>query len=131
MKILNRDVDYAARALVLMARANKPMVPVAVMRKEIGVAGPFLRKIMQKLHKAGLVQAVKGKGGGFALARGPQSISLGELVTALQGPIRFNDCVFKKKLCARHDICTLRRRLTAMEDRLAEEMYGITLLDLV
>ncbi|MDA8131087.1 MAG: Rrf2 family transcriptional regulator [Elusimicrobia bacterium] len=131
MKLLNRDVDYAARALVYMARANKPTVAVVRMREEVGVTGPFLRKIMQKLQKAGFVHSVKGKGGGFALARRPENIRLGDLINALQGPVKFNECVFKQKLCQHHDACVLRTKIAGLESRLAAEMEGITVRDLI
>lgn len=131
MKIINRDVDYAARALVFMARANKPTVSVAQMREQVGVTGPFLRKIMQKLHRAGLVHAVKGKGGGFALALGPEKITLRRLIDVLQGPIKLNDCVFGQKLCQHHAACVLRHRIAGMESRLLAEVDGVTVKDLI
>lgn len=131
MKIINRDVDYAARALVYMARANKPMVSVTQMREQVGVSGPFLRKIMQKLHRAGLVHAVKGKGGGFALALGPEKITLRRLIDVLQGAIKLNDCVFGQKLCQHHSACVLRHRIAGMESRLLAEIDGVTVRDLI
>ncbi|HBA61426.1 MAG TPA: hypothetical protein DCZ92_11540 [Elusimicrobia bacterium] len=131
MKLLNRDVDYAVRAMIFMARANKPMVSVESMRESVGVTRPFLRKTLQKLHKAGLLHAIKGKGGGFALARGPENITLSHLMTALQGPLKLNDCVVHKKLCVNHDTCQLRRRITGIEDRVRSEIESVTIKDLV
>lgn len=131
MKLINRDVDYAARALVFMARANKPTVSVAQMQETVGVSRPFLRKTMQKLHKAGILQAVKGKGGGFALARRPEAITLAGLVAALQGPLKLNDCVFRKKICRNHGACILRHKIAAIEVRLISEIEGITIKDLL
>lgn len=131
MKLINRDVDYAARALVFMARANKPTVSVAQMEAEVGVSRPFLRKTLQKLHKAGILQAVKGKGGGFALARTPQNIRLSDLVTVLQGPMKLNDCLFDKKLCQHHGACLLRHKMAAVETRLLAEIDAITVRDLL
>jgi len=131
MKLLNRDVDYAARALVYMARANKPTVSVKQMQEQVGVTGPFLRKILQKLHKAGILQAVKGKGGGFTLARAPESIRLSDLIAVLQGSLKLSDCVFREKLCQNHGACILRHKLAAMENRLILEIEGITIKDLL
>ncbi|HAT73314.1 MAG TPA: hypothetical protein DCS63_10920 [Elusimicrobia bacterium] len=131
MKLLNRDVDYAARALVFMARANKPTVSVTQMQETVGVSRPFLRKTMQKLHKAGILQSVKGKGGGFALARRPETITLAALVAALQGPLKLNDCVFRKKICRNHGACLLRHKIAAIETRMISEIEGITIRDLI
>lgn len=131
MKLINRDVDYAARALTFMARANKPTVSVTQMRGQVGVTGPFLRKIMQKLHKAGIVHAVKGKGGGFAMVRRPEHITLRQLIDALQGPLKLNDCVFRQKICQQHAACVLRHKIAAMEGRLLSEIDGVSIKDLV
>jgi len=130
MKLINRDVDYAARALTFMARANKPTVSVAQMQEQVGVSGPFLRKIMQKLHKAGIVQAVKGKGGGFAMARNPAKVTLKQLMEVLQGPLRLNDCVFGEKICKRHAVCVLRHKIAGIESRLLAEVAAVTIKDL-
>lgn len=131
MTLLNRNVDYAARALVFMARANKPTVSVAQMEGEVGVSRPFLRKTLQRLHKAGILQAVKGKGGGFALARNPENIRLSDLVAVLQGPLKLNDCVFRKQLCRHHDACLLRHKISGMETRLLAELDSVTVKDLI
>lgn len=131
MKLLNREVDYAVRALVLMSKANKPAVSVSHMQGRVGVNRPFLRKILQKLHKAGIVQASKGKGGGFAPARSPENIRLSDLIGALQGPLKLNDCFIRQKLCQNHETCLLRRRISEVELRLAAEMERITIKDLI
>ena len=131
MKLLNREVDYAVRALVLMTRANKPTVSVAQMQEGVGVKRPFLRKILQKLHKAGVLQAARGRGGGFSSAKAPENIRLADLISALQGPVKLNDCFFRKKLCRNHGTCLLRRRIGEVEARLAEEMERITIKDLL
>ena len=131
MKLINRNVDYAVRALVFMARANKPTVSVTQMQAEVVVARPFLRKILQKLHKAGILQAVKGKGGGFALARTPENINLSDLVSVLQGPLKLNDCIFKKKICQNHGACLLRHKIAVIETRMLSEIKGITVKDLI
>ncbi len=130
MKLINRDVDYAARALVFMARANKPTVSVAEMSGKVGVAGPFLRKIMQKLAKAGVVHAVKGKGGGFAMARRPEAVTLRRLIDVLQGPLKLNDCVFRQRICQNHSGCVLRHKIAGMEQRLLAEVEAVTVRDL-
>ena len=128
---MNRDVDYAARALVYLARTNKPVVSVASMEGAVGVSRPFLRKILQKLHKAGLLLAAKGKGGGFGLARGPGTISLSHLISVLQGPLKLNDCVFRKKICRNYGGCRLRGKIADLETRLRSEIEGITIKDLM
>lgn len=131
MKLINRNVDYAARALIFMVRANKPTVSVTQMQEAVNVSRPFLRKILQKLHRTGVLQAVKGKGGGFALARAPENIRLSDLVAALQGPLKISECVFGAVLCQDHDACLLRHKIESLEARMLAEIETITIRDLV
>jgi Rrf2 family protein len=49
----------------------------------------YLEQILQELRRAGLVEGKRGPGGGYALARKPEEVRLGEVVTALDGPIDF------------------------------------------
>lgn len=130
MKILNREVDYAVRALVLMARANKPNLSVAQMEEETGVSRPFLRKILQKLHRAGILRALKGKGGGFSPAKAPENIRLSDLSDALQGRLQANDCMAGGKLCKHHPDCRLRLRMGDLERHLAAELESINIREL-
>jgi Rrf2 family protein len=130
MKILNREVDYAVRALVLMTRANKPNISVTQMEEETGVSRPFLRKILQKLHKAGILRAIKGKGGGFTPARAPENIRLSDLAEALQGRLQANDCMAGGKLCKHHSGCRLRHRMGDLERHLTEELQSISIREL-
>jgi DNA-binding IscR family transcriptional regulator len=77
------------------------------------------------------VHAVKGKGGGFALARGPESITLKQLTDVLQGPVKLHDCVFRQRVCRHHAACILRHKIAAMEARLLAEIDGVSMKDLV
>jgi len=130
MKIINRDVDYSVRALLYLAANRGGAAAVPDIAAASGVPGPFLRKILQKLDKAGVLRSKKGRGGGFSLAGSPDRISLARLIEIFQGPITMGDCVFKKKLCRNHRTCVLRRKIGAIEDVLLAEIGKISLKDL-
>lgn len=61
---------------------NQPVSLVEVSRRH-GVSVPFLKKIVRSLRASGLVQSKEGVGGGYTLARKPQSISLWEIISAM------------------------------------------------
>lgn len=128
---MNRDTDYAVRALVHIALQGPGAVPVSGMAGEIGVSGPFLRKILQTLNKSRLLKSRKGRGGGFVLVKPPEKLLLSDIMAVFQGPLRAGDCVFKKKLCANHGTCVLRRKLGAIEGLLQAELGRVTLKDLL
>jgi hypothetical protein len=69
MKLINRDTDYALRAMSFIVKYNKKIVSVAELVKSLKIPQPFLRKILQKLNKQGILKSYKGKDGGFLLAK--------------------------------------------------------------
>ncbi len=56
-----------------------------------GLPQPYLEQILLALKGAGLVRSKRGVGGGYVLARPPESITLGEVVSAVDGPIVAGD----------------------------------------
>ena len=67
----------------------------------------YLAKIFASLTRAGLVDAVRGKGGGHFLARSPEEISLLDVIEAIEGPLATNLCQHTPSKCAEED-CPVR-----------------------
>ncbi len=65
-----------------------------------------LSKVMRQLVVAGVVESVRGPGGGFVLARTPGKISLLDIYQAIDGPFPDQTCLFRKRVC-RGDNCIL------------------------
>lgn len=65
----------------------------------------FLIKITRPLIESGLVSAVRGVGGGFMLAKPPESISLLDVIRVMQGPPVFNECLLGPGTCSRDRFC--------------------------
>lgn len=131
MRLINRDVDYSVRALVYIAAKAPEVVPVSGMEVKTGVSRPFLRKILQKLNKAGVLRSRKGRGGGFVLAKTPDRIFLRELIDVFQGSLTRDGCVFNGLLCRSHRTCRLRERLGAVEGNMLAEIGKISLKGLM
>ena len=79
--------DYAARAVLSLARhypANS-VLRIADVAREQGVPRKYLPQILVELKGQGIVQSVRGKEGGYALARPPAEITLGDVLRAMHG----------------------------------------------
>lgn len=131
MKLINRDADYALKALLVLARRGSLSVPVTELTAEIGVPRPYLRKIMQTLARGGLVRSAKGRGGGFVLARPAARIAVADVLRALQGPVSLHDCLFKDRICPDHASCPLRRSLGRLERRLVRDLEAMTVASIL
>lgn len=127
IRLINRNTDYAVRALCYMVKRQEQMTSVSELVRKLRIPRPFLRKILQVLHNKGLLISQKGQGGGFRLAKKPAEIFLLDVMRAFQGPIQLNECVFKKEVCPHRKGCFLRRRLGTIEQFIIVQLKPITI----
>lgn len=131
MKLITRDTDYAMRAVCYIARNQNRITSVRDLVKDLKMPRPFLRKILQILHKRKILNAFKGQGGGFLLAKTADKIFLVELVEIFQGPLRLNDCIFKKRICPDRSLCLLKQKIDYIERNVVSELKSITIASLL
>ncbi|MBL4916343.1 Rrf2 family transcriptional regulator [Szabonella alba] len=76
---------YAMVALVDLAMAGREdLVSLAAISKRQDISLPYLEQLFVKLRRAGLVEAVRGPGGGYRLARPPVEIRVSEIMEAVE-----------------------------------------------
>ena len=85
--------DYASRALLSLALHADGQGPTSVrdIAERTALPQPYLEQILLALKGAGLVRSKRGVGGGYVLARSPKEITLGDIVSAVEGPIALGD----------------------------------------
>ena len=81
--------DYAARAVLGLARHYPSQVALTTdqMAEEQGLPPKYLPQILLELKAKGIVRSVRGKAGGYLLARPPAEITLGDVLQAVDGPL--------------------------------------------
>lgn len=94
---------------------------VSGMAESLGVSRDHLSKVMQRLARSGLVTPVRGAGGGFLLGRKASSITVGEVMEAIEGPAVFSPCLMKNGPCARKK-CVFRGLVGEVNRKVAETM---------
>lgn len=130
MRILNRDTDYAIRALVYMAQSPKQLVSVKTLVDDLHMPRAFSRRLLQILSREGILQSSKGKGGGFGLLKSPARIKLEDLVEIFQRGFIETRCIFKKKICPDVATCPLRYKLKGIEKKVIDELAAVSIADL-
>jgi Rrf2 family transcriptional regulator, iron-sulfur cluster assembly transcription factor len=91
---------YALRALVNLALTDQDSpVPIRQIAEEEEISPEFLEQIFFKLKKAGIIRSVRGPGGGFALNRQLQSISMKDLFLAVGEGLDLTPC----DTCSKND----------------------------
>jgi len=102
MSHISNAVEYALHCLLyLVDPADRPGgVSTRDLADLQGVSGEYLAKIFTKLHRAGLVTGTEGAGGGFALGRAPDKISVLDVIVAIDGKKPLFDCKEVRLGCA-------------------------------
>ena len=103
---LSTAVRYGARAMTQVASAHPDRaVSVREVAEQQAISPKYLEQIFRPLRVAGLVQAVRGKQGGYVLARSPESITLKDLYEVLVGSVVPVACVDCPDFCVMCDVC--------------------------
>ncbi len=105
--LVTRKTDYAVRCILYLAQAREQVANVTEVSSKMHIPKTFLAKIFQKLAKAGLVESIRGMNGGFRLAKGPDEISLMDIMEAIQGPLCINICAVDSRKCRRSSTCAV------------------------
>jgi len=127
VKLITRNTDYAVRALCYIAEQKQKVISGDRFIKSLEMPRPFLRKILQTLTKAGLLNSSKGKDGGFSLAVSPEEITLFEVMKIFQGSIRLTEHQFKKSDCPHINDCLLKKKLDEIEKEVIVKLKAITI----
>ena len=106
MMELTRKGEYAIRGIIYLARQPAGKVAlISEIAEAAQVPQTFLAKIFQSFAKLGIVNSYRGTGGGFTLGRPAASITLREVVEAVEGPILPNRCLLGSGVCDRASGC--------------------------
>jgi Rrf2 family protein len=81
--------DYAARAVLGLARHDVAGTALRAedLAAEQGVPANYLVQILIELKAQGIVRSLRGKEGGYLLARSPAQITLGDVLRAVHGTV--------------------------------------------
>jgi Rrf2 family iron-sulfur cluster assembly transcriptional regulator len=134
MKVSTRG-DYACRALVSLAIHDNGEGPTSVrdIAERTGLPQPYLEQILLALKGAGLVRSKRGVGGGYVLAREPASITLGSIVSAVDGPIVLGDFgePHQNGACDHEGQCVLLAVWAEVSEQMRHLLDALTLSDVV
>jgi Rrf2 family protein len=134
MRVSTRG-DYASRALLSLALRDNLTAPTSVrdLAQRTGLPQPYLEQILLSLKSVGLVRSKRGVGGGYVLARGAESITLAEIVAAVDGPIVAGDFgePHKDGACNHEGQCVLLGVWADVGNHMREHLSSFTLADMV
>lgn len=137
MLALTRKTDYALIALAyLVERHAEGEQPVSAKQiaQTFGLPAPLLMNILKELAGAKVLSSTRGPHGGYQLASDPASLTLLEVVTALEGPVRMTACSGGLPVmgqgCELSSNCPIRGTVRALHDKINRFLGDMTLQDL-
>ena len=100
--------------------------------EEEGIPKKFLEQILLTLKAAGLVESKKGKGGGYRLARAPETVTLAAVIRLMEGPLAPLPCASETQFrkcdeCIDIETCGTRMVMREVRDAIAEILERTTL----
>jgi Rrf2 family iron-sulfur cluster assembly transcriptional regulator len=127
--------DYASRALLSLALHAGGDGPTSVrdLAERTGLPQPYLEQILLALKGAGLVRSKRGVGGGYVLARSADEITLGQIVSAVDGPIVAGDfgAPHQNGACDHEGQCVLLAVWSEVGKHMRSHLDSFTLADMV
>ena len=128
---LTKQADYG---IVLMTFcANRPGRRFAApeLAADTRLPAPTVSKILKLLAREGLLDSHRGAKGGYSLARSPDRISVAAMISALDGPIAFTECIEDTPgECSQESVCRLRGNWQRINQALREALESISLAEL-
>lgn len=129
---ITRAGEYGVLGLLNLARqAPGKLVMIEDVSRQEAIPKSFLAKIFQGLVKAEIIRSTRGSGGGFALAKAPEKISVLEVIEAIEGKIAFQRCQQEEPDCEHVGGCALCGLLGEAQESLKEVFSQTTLADLL
>ena len=135
--MISQKAKYALRALIALAEApeNEPVF-IADIAENQSIPRKFLEQILLDLKHQGLVVSRRGKAGGYLLLRNPETITFGEVMRIIEGPLAPLPCLSKMAYrkcedCTDEKSCRIRRVFAGVAEATRVVLDGTTIADAI
>lgn len=127
--LFSTATGYSLRALAALPEDGSYCL-AKDLASSLELPGPYLAKILQGLVQANILESVRGPKGGFRLNRPAHRITVGEVVTAMEGPDAMEGCIMGFPTCGGEHPCPLHEAWGAVKAQVASSMTEATIRDL-
>jgi Rrf2 family protein len=135
--MISQKSKYALRALLALAArpGGEPMLISDIAEQEV-IPRKFLEQILLDLKRAGLVASRRGKAGGYLMLRRAETVTFGEVLRLIDGPLAPLPCLSKMAYrrcgdCANENACKLRKVFARVADATRDILDTTTLADVL
>lgn len=122
--------EYAIRTLVFMASNETRLFTSTDIFNELNIPFRYLRRQLTQLSKSGLIRSIKGKNGGYILAKRSVDITLFDIVKSVDEKQLENKCFFGFGDCALVEKCMMHDKWQAIQENILNVLKKTNLQEL-
>lgn len=129
---LSRLTDYAVILLTKLSFGDGEPASAAKLAEDLVLPQPTVSKLLKMLSKAELVSAQRGAAGGYVLTRAAEAISIGDVISAIEGPVALTACIddSDEDNCGIQSFCGMRGNWAVVNSAVSEALNRVTLADM-
>lgn len=127
---ISKLTDYATLILACLASVSPKTLSAASVAKTCHLTTPTVSKLLKVLADAGLVNAFRGTGGGYQMARPMTEVTIADIVTAIEGRIAITECCVSTN-CSLDAWCTVKENWKHINKMILNTLAEVKLSDMI
>ena len=129
---LSKKADYALIAMKHLAQKSDGAQSTSAreIAEQYDIPIELLAKVLQRLVRTGLLVSTQGTRGGYTLSRAPLSITVADVIQAIDGPLTVTACSTEKNDCEQYSKCSIRDPLWQIRERIVAALGTVTLSEM-
>jgi Rrf2 family protein len=129
---LSKKADYALIAMKHLALnpGGSASTSAREIAEQYDIPIELMAKVLQRLVRSGLLASTQGTRGGYTLQQQPSSISVADVIQAIDGPFTVTACSTDDHACEQFDKCSIRDPLWRLRERILEAMGTVSVAEL-
>jgi len=128
---LSKKADYALMAMKHLAtHTDVASTSARAIAEEYNIPLELMAKVLQILARCGLLASHQGTRGGYTLSKAPASISVADIIQAIDGPLTVTACSTDDEQCEQFNRCNVRDPLWKIKDRIITALETVSLAEI-
>jgi FeS assembly SUF system regulator len=130
---LSKKADYALMAmkhLAIKSAAGPSSTSAREIAEQYDIPIELMAKVLQRLARSGLLTSHQGTRGGYTLSRSTASISVADIIQAIDGPLTVTACSTDDEQCDQFEKCNVRDPLWRIKDRILTALSTCSLAEI-
>src|SRR6478752_1381870 len=129
---LSKKADYALMAMKHLARKSDSAASTSAreIAEQYDIPIELMAKVLQRLARSGLLTSHQGTRGGYTLSRTTGSISVADIIQAIDGPLTVTACSTEDEACEQFGKCNVRDPLWRIKDRILSALSTCSLAEI-